>query len=139
MNILFVCSRNQWRSRTAEDLFKTRGEHAVRSAGTAPSARIRISEKTVDWADLILVMEKRHKQQIQQRFGSLLDEKNIRVLDIPDEYGYMDPALVDILESTWRVMMEGCTKSWQVRYFVDLINDWDAWLCSWPYGCLIEC
>ncbi|WP_257658743.1 low molecular weight protein tyrosine phosphatase family protein [Parapedobacter lycopersici] len=101
MNILFVCSRNQWRSRTAEDLFKYQ-QHQVRSAGTASSARIKISEKIIQWADLILVMEKRHKVILQEKFGNSLQRRKMLVLDIPDEYGYMEPELVEILEQYWK-------------------------------------
>lgn len=106
MNILFVCSRNQWRSRTAEDLFKGRGLHQVRSAGTAASARIRLSEKLLRWADLVLVMEKRHKQVIQERLGDWIADQDIRVLGIQDEYAYMDPELVEILERHWEEIVE---------------------------------
>lgn len=101
MNILFLCSRNQWRSRSAEELFKNHPLHTVRSAGTAPSARIKVSEKAILWADLILVMEKRHKQILQEKFGVRIYDKKVLVLDIPDEYGYMDPELVEILERHW--------------------------------------
>lgn len=105
LNILFICSRNQWRSRTAEDLFKNHPMHQIRSAGTAPSARIKVSEKTIQWADLILVMEKRHKEILREKFGAGLREKKVRVLDIPDEYGYMDPELVEILEWHWQSIL----------------------------------
>jgi predicted protein tyrosine phosphatase len=57
MNILFVCSRNQWRSRTAETIFKDHQGHNVRSAGTEKDARVKVSEKLIHWADLIFVME----------------------------------------------------------------------------------
>ena len=53
MNILFVCSRNKWRSRTAEEIFKNNGVHPVKSAGTENSARIRVSENFLVWADII--------------------------------------------------------------------------------------
>ncbi len=101
MNILFICSRNQWRSRTAEDLFKDHPLHQVRSAGTAPSARIKISGKAIQWADLILVMEKRHNEILREKFDPWIREKKVLVLDIPDEYGYMDPELVWILKQHW--------------------------------------
>lgn len=45
MNVLFVCGRNKWRSRTAEDLFKNNAGYNVRSAGTAATARVKVSEK----------------------------------------------------------------------------------------------
>lgn len=60
MNILFVCSRNQWRSPTAETIYKNTSGLFVKSAGTEPSAKIRINYKHILWADLIFVMEKKH-------------------------------------------------------------------------------
>ena len=40
--LLFICSRNQWRSPTAEDLFRDHAEYEARSAGTSDSARVRV-------------------------------------------------------------------------------------------------
>lgn len=99
MNLLFVCSRNQWRSRTAEDIFRNHHpELHVRSAGTEPSARIRVTAALIEWADLILVMEKRHWQRLKERFPNKTAQKDFDILDIPDDYGYMDPELVEMLE-----------------------------------------
>lgn len=75
MNILFVCSRNKWRSLTAETIFKNHSDHQIKSAGTEPSARIKIIAKMIIWADLIFVMEKRHRQRISERFPSEVMEK----------------------------------------------------------------
>lgn len=98
MNILFICSRNSWRSPTAETIFKHRQDLSVRSAGTEPSARIKVSAKLMNWADLIFVMEKRHKQRLAEKFPELVSEKTIHILDIRDEYEYMDSELVEILK-----------------------------------------
>ena len=95
MNILFVCSRNKWRSATAETIYKNHSDHQVRSAGTEPSARIKISAKLILWADLIFVMEKKHKQRITERFPEEICEKEIITLDIPDDYQYMDEELIE--------------------------------------------
>ncbi|HEV7621513.1 MAG TPA: hypothetical protein VGO09_07265 [Flavisolibacter sp.] len=54
MNILFLCSRNQWRSPTAEKMYNKYKDYHVKSAGTEPSARIRVNAKLVLWADIIL-------------------------------------------------------------------------------------
>lgn len=97
MNVLFVCSRNQWRSPTAEKLFAGRPGIQTKSAGTEPSARIRVTEKLVHWADLILVTEKRHKERLREKFGSALSGKRVEVLDIEDDYTYMDPDLITVL------------------------------------------
>lgn len=97
MNILFVCSRNKWRSATAETIYKNHPEHQVRSAGTEPSARIKLNAKHVIWADLIFVMEKKHKQRIEEKFSEEIADKKIVVMDIPDEYQYMDKELIEEL------------------------------------------
>ena len=98
VNVLFVCSRNQWRRPTAEALFKNAPGINARSAGTSPSARIRITERHISWADVIFVMEKRHGQILRERFGHVLGQKKIISLDIPDAYQFMDQDLVATLK-----------------------------------------
>ena len=63
MNILFVCSRNIWRSPTAETVYKNRQDHKVKSAGTEPFAKVRVSAKDILWADIIFAMEKNKKKK----------------------------------------------------------------------------
>ncbi len=101
MNVLFICSRNQWRSRTAETIFKNNQKHNVKSAGTENEARIRVTEKLIRWADLIFVMEKKHWERLRDKFGLLIDDKEIIILDIQDDYKYMDAELVEILETSF--------------------------------------
>jgi protein-tyrosine phosphatase len=95
MNLLFVCSRNKWRSPTAEAIYKNFSGINVKSAGTEPSARIKLNSKIIAWSDIIFVMEKKHKQRIQEKFGSEIKEKEIIILHIPDEYQFMDPELIE--------------------------------------------
>lgn len=45
-------------------------------------------------------MEKHHKQFLKQKYSSLLDHKQIIVLDIPDEFQYMDTELIEILKTS---------------------------------------
>ncbi|MCB0629081.1 MAG: protein tyrosine phosphatase [Saprospiraceae bacterium] len=98
MNVLFICSRNQWRSRTAETIFRNDPRFQVRSAGTSSTARIRVNSGLINWADLILVMEHHHKERLMETFGAQLQHKEIMVLEIPDNYQYMDAELVDELK-----------------------------------------
>lgn len=100
MRVLFVCSRNKWRSRTAETIFKNNSDLQVKSAGTSNEARVKVSEKIIAWADLIFVMERHHKEKFKEKFRSLMDQKRIIVLDIPDEYKYMDDELIEILKTS---------------------------------------
>ena len=100
MNILFVCSRNKWRSRTAETIFKGDQRHEFRSAGTENDARIKVNEKLITWADLIFVMEKRHKQRLEDKFDRQLNDKKIVILNIEDDYLYMDEELIETLKAS---------------------------------------
>jgi protein-tyrosine phosphatase len=75
----------------------------VRSAGTSATARIRLDQAMIKWADVIFVMEQHHKERILTQFQ--LAGQELIVLDIPDEYTYMDEALIEMLR-------EGMQKYW---------------------------
>lgn len=95
--VLFVCSRNRLRSPTAERIFAGRPDLEVASAGTAPDADEPITGELLAWAELVFVMEKAHRAILGRRFRSVLKHARVICLDIPDSYGFMDPALVAIL------------------------------------------
>ncbi len=99
MNILFVCSKNKWRSRTAETIFKNSATHQIKSAGTDGDARIKLNKKHLTWSDLIFVMENKHRQIIKEKFQTELLTTKIIVLDIPDEYQYMNEELILLLKT----------------------------------------
>lgn len=99
MNVLFICSRNQWRSPTAEAVWCKLPGLSVRSAGTSPNAKKTVTVVDIRWADVIFVMETKHKQRLQAEFRQWVTYKRIEVLDIPDDYRYMDPELVGIFEA----------------------------------------
>ncbi|WP_029064120.1 hypothetical protein [Labrenzia sp. DG1229] len=100
INVLFVCSRNRWRSPTAETLFRSFPGIRARSCGTSKAARKQVQNADIDWADLVIVMEDEHTSRLKARFRQSLNSEFIYVLDIPDEYQFMDPDLVDVLEQT---------------------------------------
>ena len=70
----------------------------VSSAGTSDDAETPIAYDLIEWADIIFVMENIHRTRLNQKFGSLLRSKRVVVLDIPDNYKYMDPELIRVLE-----------------------------------------
>ncbi|MNT87867.1 hypothetical protein D3C72_2283420 [compost metagenome] len=45
-------------------------------------------------------MEEKHKSRLIAEFIRLLENKPVHVLDIPDEYKFMDPELVEMLEQS---------------------------------------
>lgn len=100
MNILFICSENKDRSRTAESIFSESEEHVVRSAGTSESARVIISEPMLLWADLVFCMEDKHKAILEERFPMATRDAKPIVLHIEDEYKYMESDLIEELEDT---------------------------------------
>ena len=100
MNVLFVCSKNQWRSPTAEKIFAEDYGIRTRSAGTSSSARHRINQRDLAWADIIMVMESKHKNRLQAAFPAALTHKKMVVLDIADDYRYMDADLVALLQQS---------------------------------------
>ena len=69
----------------------------MRSAGTSRNARRTVSADDLQWADIVFVMEEKHKSRLVASFRSLLQSKRLVVLDIPDEYQYMDPELIALL------------------------------------------
>ncbi len=85
-NLLFICSRNQWRSPTAETMWRNHPDYSVRSAGTSPKARKTVSAKDIRWADVIFVMEQKHKNRLKAEFTRVMDYQLVHVLDIPDDY-----------------------------------------------------
>jgi predicted protein tyrosine phosphatase len=93
--ILFVCTGNIDRSRTAEDLYTDDPRYDVRSAGTAPFATAPLTRELVSWADRIFVMcerEDAHESLIRLRFPDV--KRPIIDLNIEDRWPRGDPELV---------------------------------------------
>ena len=100
--ILFICSRNRRRSLTAETIFKTEPAWDVRSAGTEEAARIKVTAGQLGWADVVVVMEQRHKERLRQKFPEEFAAKQCVCFFISDDYEFMDAALVEILHEKMR-------------------------------------
>ena len=99
IKIMFVCSMNQWRSPTAEKIYSDKPSVVARSAGTNKGARRSVRSSDLVWADLVLVMEQKHKQRVMAAFPGEMKFKTLHVLDIPDDYQYMDPELIEEITS----------------------------------------
>lgn len=97
MNLLFVCSENRLRSPTGEAVFsKFEGINAI-GCGTNQDAETVVSGDLIEWADIIFVMEKSHRNKVSTKFKALLKQKKLVCLDIADNYERMDPDLVRLL------------------------------------------
>lgn len=96
---LFICSRNRLRSPTAEEVFARWPGVETDSAGLGSDADVPLSSEQIEWATIIFVMEKVHRNRLATRFRRHLDGKRVVCLDIPDDYEYMQPELVRLLEA----------------------------------------
>jgi predicted protein tyrosine phosphatase len=100
VHLLFICSRNKWRSRTAEELYRDFPGYMARSAGTERGARQRVTEGLLGWADLIFVMESKHRDYLREKFPEVIANKRVICLRIPDDFTYNDPELIDLLKAS---------------------------------------
>lgn len=98
IRVLFICSRNRLRSPTAERVFADWPNVETDSAGLAPDAEVRLSVEQLEWATLILVMEKRHRSRLLRQYRQALAGKRVVCLDIADDYAYMQPELIAVLQ-----------------------------------------
>ena len=97
--LLFICSQNLLRSPTAEQVFSSWPGVETASAGLNNGAETPVTPELLDWADLIFVMERAHRSKLSARFQPHLRGKRVICLDIPDDYEYMEPALVALLNA----------------------------------------
>jgi len=98
-HVLFICSQNRLRSPTAEVVFSGYPGLECASAGLNHDAENPVTPELVEWAEIIFVMEKAHRNKLSARFGKHLRNTRVVCLDIPDDYDFMDPALVRLLQS----------------------------------------
>ena len=90
---------NRWRSPTAEQVFAEHPGLECTSAGLNHGADTPLTPEAIDWADLIFVMERAHKTKLSKAFKPYLGAKRVVCLDIPDNYKFMDPALIKLLRT----------------------------------------
>ena len=96
---LFICSQNRLRSPTAEHIFASWPAVETDSAGLGGDATVPLSPEQIEWATVIFVMEKVHKNRLSAKFQRHLHGKRVICLDIPDDYEYMQPELIKLLEA----------------------------------------
>ncbi len=96
--LLFICSKNRWRSPTAEAVFCEFEGLEADSAGLERDAEMPLCSEAIEQADIIFVMERSHRQKLSQMFQPWLKNKRVICLDIPDVYEYMEPALIELLK-----------------------------------------
>lgn len=97
--LLFVCSAGLLRSATAANLYSGRG-YNTRACGTHQFALIPLSANLIEWADLIIFVNRQNYEVALNTFndttvGTDKLRNQSRVLDIPDVFSFMEKGLVD--------------------------------------------
>jgi predicted protein tyrosine phosphatase len=99
IHALFVCTKNKLRSPTAEQIFSTWQGVETDSAGIGNDANVPLSVEQIEWATLIFFMEQAHRNKLSKKFKAHLNGKRIICLNIPDDYEFMQPELIKLLEA----------------------------------------
>lgn len=98
-NLLFICSQNKLRSPTAEQVFADWPGVETSSAGLNHDAENPLTPELLRWADIVFVMERAHRAKLSAKFSAALADKRVICLDIPDDYDFMQPALIELLKA----------------------------------------
>jgi predicted protein tyrosine phosphatase len=98
VKVLFICTFNKMRSKTAEALYKKDKRFEVKSAGVDDYAEVQVNLELLGWADYIVVMEEYHLKWLELNYPIVFEHQEIICLDIPDLYDFMDPGLVVLLK-----------------------------------------
>ena len=96
-NILFVCGKARKRSPTAAAVAAEQLGSSTDFAGLSADADVPISAEQLDWADMIVVMEKSQLSRLRRQMSRHLQGKRVVCLDIPDTFEFMQPDLVALV------------------------------------------
>jgi len=95
---LFICHYNRKRSATAERVFSKDPALEVLSAGTSDEAMVQVNQRMLEWADIVFVMDDEQVQALGKMFPDHPRLGQVVCLNILDNYHFLDPELVTILE-----------------------------------------
>ena len=103
--------------------------------GLNNDAIVPLSPEQVEWADVIFVMEKEHRNKLNRKFKRHLNGQRVIVLGIPDDYDFMDPearrqfqelmAMLQqqVMQSTFQGMQQALLSFWVFRRVKGVVSD----------------
>lgn len=103
--VLTICSAGVLRSPTAAQILSAAPYNFnTRSAGlTEEYALIYADDILLEWAEAIVCMEEYQVKEVLSRLEDLgLTHKPVYCLDVPDQFPYRDPKLVELMEAKFK-------------------------------------
>jgi predicted protein tyrosine phosphatase len=100
--VLFICGKGKQRSPTAEQIFASLPDWETDSAGLSADSDMPVSSDQIEWATDIAVMEKRQLPRLRRMFPKLAAGRKLVCLDIPDDFAFMQPELITLLQQRLR-------------------------------------
>lgn len=102
--VLFVCGKARRRSPTAAALAAEMPGIEPDYAGLSADADERVTAEHLEWAETIVLMEKRQHARLTRLLGPAPPGKRVVCLNIPDRYDFMEPALIERLRPALKRM-----------------------------------
>lgn len=99
LNVLFICGKNRLENPSAQQVFAAYPGVQCTEAELGPGARQPVTAAHVATADLIFVMEKTQQLRLMEQFTPQISGQRIICLDIPEDYSFLAPPLIDLLMS----------------------------------------
>lgn len=96
-DFLFVCQENRLRSPTCEHVARMMG-YSADSAGTSATAVRPLTLTAIMRAQVIVCMQPFHAAYVRELCAGGYSPTELRVWNIPDDYNYCEPGLVDIIK-----------------------------------------
>ena len=106
IRLLFICHYNRKRSATAERVFAKDPTLDVLSAGTSDEALVQVNQRMLEWAEIVFVMDGEQVAALDKMFPAHPALAKVTCLDIADNYHFLDPELVTILQDRTHPYLE---------------------------------
>jgi predicted protein tyrosine phosphatase len=100
--VLTVCSANMLRSPTIAHVLSAEPYNCnTRSAGTEGYALIPVTEDLLVWADEVVCADTEHALWVRNKMMEWMLDKPIVDLQIPDNYEYRNPELIEMIKERY--------------------------------------
>lgn len=105
--VLCVCSGGVLRSPTAAwVLSNAPWNYNTRIAGTEDYALVKVDEALIIWAQEIVCMTEDHELKLKALLDLYRRKRPIVRLNIPDEFAYRDPTLVEMITKAYSAHLD---------------------------------